>query len=139
MEPAAKNRRSMMRDGAHTRMIELFTKSSLDSSQAYRAFSKMRSSSVSYFVNDARPSSSDDQRIDNVVVEELDDISAGIGTNLASINTKAAFIPGEETGGEQGVVHLYRDIQETPGLYRKEERLSSIDLGTEALLRSPRL
>lgn len=89
----------------------------------------MRPSSVSHLTNEGLPSSPDDSRVDDVVVEELDDISAGIGTNLASINTKAAFVSGEETtNGEQGIVHLYRDAQETPGLYQKDGGLSSIDL-----------
>ena len=109
--------------------IELFSKSPINSSQAYRSLSKMRSSSTSYLANEGLPSSSEDSRIDDVVVEEIDDISAGIGTNLAGINTKAAFISAEEsTFGEQGIVHLYRDAQETPGLYQKDGGISNIDL-----------
>lgn len=108
--------------------IELFVKSPVNSSRAYRSLSKMRSTSLPSFAREALPSSSDDSRLDEVVVGELDDITAGIGTNLASINTRAAFIPGEDTSGEQGIVHLYREAQETPGLYQSDGRISNSDL-----------
>lgn len=98
----------------------------------------MRSSSISYFANEGLPSTPEDSRIDNVVIEELDDISAGIGSNLASINTKAAFIPTEDaSAGEQGIVHLYRDVQETPGLYHKDGRISSTELWNGSAVAKP--
>lgn len=74
------------------------------------------------------PSTRDDSRIDQVFVEATDDITAGIGTKFASAKTKAVFTSVEESeSGDRGIVHLYRDIDETPGLYRREGRISSSD------------
>lgn len=55
-----------------------------------------------------------------------DDITAGIGTKLASAQTRAAFSTTEELeAGELGIVHLYRDADETPGLYQNGDRIPS--------------
>lgn len=77
------------------------------------------------------PSSVDDKRLDNVKVDAVDgdDITAGIGTSLASARTRAAFVTTEDSdAGELGIVHLYRDADETPGLYQNNDRTSPTHL-----------
>ncbi|KAK5079829.1 hypothetical protein LTR70_008896 [Exophiala xenobiotica] len=77
------------------------------------------------------PSSLDDKRIDHVIVDAVDgdDITPGIGTSLASARTRAAFAITEESdAGELGIVHLYRDADETPGLYQNTDRIPSTHL-----------
>ena len=75
-------------------------------------------------------SSSDDRRIDKIDIdsaEEENDISTGIGTKLASAQTRAAFQPLEEvsSGTQKGIIHLYRETDETPGLYlNRGDRIS---------------
>jgi len=81
--------------------------------------------------NQTIPSSVDDRRIDRISVEgtDGDDITAGIGTKLASSQTRAAFAATEESeAGELGIVHLYREADETPGLYQNGDRIASSHL-----------
>ncbi|KAK5070800.1 hypothetical protein LTR51_006812 [Lithohypha guttulata] len=132
--------------------IELFdhsTESPINLSQTFRALNpftsqqarasrdhkydsmrtKSSSSSQSPITANVTASSHDDERIDDVVVEVTDDITAGIGTKAASAQTRAAFAATEETdAGERGIVHLYRDVEETPGLYRKSDRITPSEL-----------
>ena len=79
----------------------------------------------------------DDQRLDRVTMEGIDmvancessfesridrkedHINKGIGTALGGIKTKGHFVPvnQENTEDTWGIVHLYRDADETQGLY----------------------
>ena len=94
----------------------------------YDSMRKSASFSLPSGLSNVIPSSSDDLRIDEVIVQATD-ITAGIGTKFASSQTKAVFAATEETeAGERGIVHLYRDAEETPGLYQTRDRVPSADL-----------
>ncbi|KAJ9651297.1 hypothetical protein H2198_009419 [Neophaeococcomyces mojaviensis] len=130
--------------------IELFDKDSpspINLSQAFRAlkpFTSTRPRSIRELKYDTArtphsqqiasqivPSSPDDQRVDEIYVEstDMDSITTGIGTSIASAQTRARFTEVEGGGpAEYGIVHLYRDAEETPGLYHEHQRISSSDL-----------
>lgn len=107
----------------------------------YDTMRKTSSFPHSPYLNELIQSSSDDNRIDEVIVDATNDITAGIGTSFAGAQTKAAFTTTEESiAGERGIVHLYRDAEETQGLYRKTDRIPSSELWTgsaQAKLRPP--
>src|SRR5271163_38863 len=87
----------------------------------------------------ARQPDPKDKRLDDIWVEGMDmtrsrsgtngdskgggaenQISKGIGTSVISgLQTKGKYVPHElqTTDREWGIVHLYRDAEETPGLY----------------------
>jgi BRCA1-associated protein len=46
-------------------------------------------------------------------------VSKGIGTAISGLQTKGSYVPldQQKTGSVWGIVHLYRDAEETPGLY----------------------
>lgn len=76
-------------------------------------------------------SSPEDKRIDEIVIEpsQMDDITTGIGTTIASVRTKAFFTEVEgERGREEGIIHLYRDAEETPELYIQDRKIPSSEL-----------
>lgn len=118
------------------RALNPFTSQRARSSRDHRYDSdanNMRPQSTSFSqnstFNNLPPSNRDDNRIDQVFVDATDDITAGIGTKFASAQTKAAFVTTEENeSGERGIVHLYRDVDETPGLYRRNVNLPISDL-----------
>jgi len=84
------------------------------------------------------PSDPSDQRLDDISIESMDitrtpqegprtpketngenHISKGIGTALSGVRTKGQYTPLDQksTDSVWGIVHLYRDAAETPGLY----------------------
>lgn len=76
---------------------------------------KSRNGPTARIAREARPSSSSDERADRLTVQEMG-IEAGIGS-FANLRTRAIF---EETSQEEpviGIIHLYRDTEETSHLY----------------------
>jgi BRCA1-associated protein len=87
----------------------------------------------------AVPSSLADKRLDKISIESIDmirggqkderptiaaaseknNISKGIGSAISGLQTKGSYTPldHQTTGSVWGIVHLYRDAEETPGLY----------------------
>jgi BRCA1-associated protein len=85
------------------------------------------------------PSTPADKRLDEICVESMDmtrtgqkgemptkatsgdrnHVSKGIGTAISGLQTKGSYVPldQQKTGSVWGIVHLYRDAAETPGLY----------------------
>jgi BRCA1-associated protein len=86
------------------------------------------------------PAPSADKRLDEIYVESMDmtprtgqngrtpakatsgdrnHVSKGIGTAISGLQTKGRYVPldQQKTGSVWGIVHLYRDAEETPGLY----------------------
>ena len=86
------------------------------------------------------PAPSADKRLDEIYVESMDmtprtgqnggtpakttsgdrnHVSKGIGTATSGLQTKGRYVPldQQKTGSVWGIVHLYRDAEETPGLY----------------------
>lgn len=85
------------------------------------------------------PSSPKDNRLDEICIESMDmtragqkdeipakattsdknHVSRGIGTAISGLQTKGSYVPldQQKTGSVWGIVHLYRDAEETPGLY----------------------
>jgi BRCA1-associated protein len=85
------------------------------------------------------PSTPADKRLDEICVESMDmtrtgqkgemptkatsgdrnHVSKGIGTAISGLQTKGSYVPLDQhkTGSVWGIVHLYRDAEETPGLY----------------------
>jgi BRCA1-associated protein len=84
-------------------------------------------------------SSPADKRLDKISIESMDmtrvgqkddksmkstngennHVSKGIGTAISGLQTKGNYVPLDQqtTDSVWGIVHLYRDAQETPGLY----------------------
>jgi BRCA1-associated protein len=85
------------------------------------------------------PSSTRDKRLDKISIESMDmtrtgqkegiptkstnndknHVTKGIGTAISGLQTKGNYVPLDQrkTGSVWGIVHLYRDAEETPGLY----------------------
>jgi BRCA1-associated protein len=85
------------------------------------------------------PSSTSDNRLDEISIESMDvtragqkeeittkstnsdknHVTKGIGTAISGLQTKGSYVPLDQrkTGSVWGIVHLYRDAEETPGLY----------------------
>ena len=85
------------------------------------------------------PSSPTDKRLDEISIESMDmtragqtgdmstmstngdknHVSKGIGTATSGLRTKGRYMPLDQQKTESvwGIVHLYRDAEETPGLY----------------------
>jgi BRCA1-associated protein len=87
----------------------------------------------------AVPSAPKDKRLNEISIESMDmtragqkgeiptkstnsdknHVSKGIGTAISGLQTKGSYVPldQQKTGSVWGIVHLYRDAEETPGLY----------------------
>lgn len=82
------------------------------------------------------PSSPNDQRLDDITIESMDmtrpgrvgghdatgdksHVGTGIGSATNGLQTKGRYVPlgTQSSGSVWGIVHLYRDAEETPGLY----------------------
>lgn len=74
---------------------------------------------------------------DNAMSEE-ESISKGIGTTMSGPQTRGRYeaIGDEEVSAGWGVVHLYRDAEETSGLY-KDSALRSKEPGMDSAVKKP--
>lgn len=92
-----------------------------------------------YLPSQNAPSCPKDQRLDDITIESMDmtkagkiggtpatnlngdrgHVSTGIGTAIHAVQTKGKYVPLDQGTTESvwGIVHLYRDAEETPGLY----------------------
>ena len=86
-----------------------------------------------------------DQRIDHIYLDCIDmvgqegqseglarnnsedHVSRGIGSGVAGLAAKGKYVPFGQKGVDTGwgIVHLYRDAEETPGLYEDDKRSKS--------------
>ena len=98
------------------------------------------------------PTAVDDHRLDFIYIDGTDmtsrkpgsprvgvaetsgnHINKGIGTSTAGLQTKGRYLPLEqETTSGWGVVHLYRDAEETPGLHL-ESPLKGVDIWSDGV------